>query len=100
MAQTPAASAAVPVLQLIVKGRVQAVTRHQGANGETFRTLLRTPAPDSYSSPGTFEVRSRRRIGQEGQEVEVACDLLGFARSFSTKAGETVRTAEHVLQAV
>jgi hypothetical protein len=90
---------ALPGLRLIVTGRIQQVTKRSGATGDTFRTLVKTPAPDSYSSPGTFEVRSRQRIGSEGQEVKIECDLMGYARSYESKDGDTVRTAEHVLQA-
>lgn len=87
-------------LRLVITGRIQQVTKRAGANGDTYSTLIKTPAPDAYSSPGTFVVRSRKRIGAEGSQVEVECDLLGYARSYETKDGETVRTAEHVLQAV
>lgn len=95
MAQNETQSGIRPALRLVVAGRIQSVKKHN----ETYRTLLKTAAPDAYSPPGTFEVRSRRRLGSEGQEIEVECDLLGYARSFESKAGETVRTAEHVLQA-
>jgi hypothetical protein len=88
-----------PALRLVVTGRVQTVTKRTGAGGDSFRTLIKTPAPDAYSVPGTFEVRSRQRIGSEGNEVTVECDLLGYARSYENKGGDTVRTAEHVLQA-
>lgn len=99
MAQKSENSGSTPSLRLIVTGRVQQVTKRSGQHGDTFRTLLKTPAPDAYSTPGTFEVRSRQRIGAEGQEVQIECDLMGYARSFVTKEGETVRTSELVLQA-
>lgn len=99
MAQSTESKGSTPALRLVLTGRIQQVVKRNGPSGETFRTMLKTPAPDAYSSPGTFEVRSRKRIGSEGQEVAVECDLLGYARSFETKDGETVRTAEHVLQA-
>lgn len=88
-----------PALRLVITGRIQQVTKRQGASGDTFKTLLKTPAADAYSPPGTFEVRSRHRIGAEGQEVSVECDLMGYARSYANKDGETVRTSEIVLQA-
>lgn len=99
MSQKDGSTGSTPTLRLIVAGRVQQVTSRTSNGVQTFRTLLKTPAPDAYSSPGTFEVRSRKRIGAEGQEVQVECDLMGYARSFETKGGETVRTAELVLQA-
>jgi len=87
-------------LTLVVSGRVAQVTQRAGQNGATFFTLLKTPAVDEFSSPGTFEIRSKRRLGSEGATIEVQCDVLGFSRSYERKAdGETVKTAEIVLQA-
>jgi len=97
MAETTGRRPPVPTLR--IAGRVQQVTQRQGQNGTLFLTLLRTPAEDEFSSPGTFELRSKRRIGSEGQMVEVDAQLIGYSRSYERKAdGETVKTAEHVLQ--
>jgi len=95
----PQASPARPALRLVITGQVQSVRTRDGERGKVFHTLLKTPAVDQYSSPGTFEVRSRTRIGTEGAEVTVECDLLGYSRSYKGQDGDTVRTAEHVLQA-
>lgn len=89
-----------PALCILLRGRVERVTQRDGASGKSYRTLLRTPAPDSYTSPGTFEVRSLKRIGAQGDEVEVECSLLGYGRTYDDKEGNKVHTAEHVLQAV
>lgn len=99
MAQAPATQA-IP-LQVTITGLVQQVTqRESAAGGTTFLMLVKTPAPDQFSSPGTFEIRSRKRLGQKGSMIEVLCDLIGYARSYERKSdGETVRTAEAVLQA-
>jgi hypothetical protein len=99
MSQTVSQSGAFPALRLVVSGRIQQVVKRQTQAGDVFKTLIKTPAPDSYSSPGTFEVRSRKRLGSEGQEVSVECDLMGYARQYENKDGETVKTSEHVLQA-
>lgn len=86
-------------LRLVVTGQIQSVRSRDSEKGKVFHTLLKTPAVDQYSSPGTFEVRSRARLGSEGAEVTVECDLLGYSRSYKDKDGGAVRTAEHVLQA-
>lgn len=99
MSQQEVQNGGQPALRLVVTGRVQQVMKRQTAKGDVFKTLVKTPAPDAYSSPGTFEIRSHRRLGAEGSEITVECDLLGYARSYETKDGETVRTSEHVLQA-
>jgi len=95
----PQASPARPALRLVITGQIQAVRSRDGEKGKVFHTLLKTPAFDAYSSPGTFEVRSRSRLGTEGAEVTIECDLLGYSRSYKTQDGDSVRTAEHVLQA-
>jgi len=89
----------VPQLRVVVVGRIAHVSQRQSPRGTVFRTLVKTPAPDPYSQPGTFEVRSDRRIGSQGDEVSVECDLMGYARSYEAKDGATVRTSEVVLQA-
>lgn len=81
-----------------ITGRVVSVTRRQTQQGDSFRTLVRTPAPDPYSSPATFELRSKRRLGQEGGVIEVQAELVGYSRSYESKDGDRVATAEHVLQ--
>lgn len=96
MAEAQARKAPVPSIR--IAGRVQQVTQRTGQNGTTFLTLLRTPAVDEFSSPGTFELRSKRRLGSEGQMIELDCELVGYSRSYERKDGETVKTAEHVLQ--
>lgn len=101
MAQSPAQEMGTPAaLRLWIFGRVDRVTKRTTQNGDTYRTLIKAPAPDQYTPGGTFEVRSRKRIGAEGQEVRIEVELIGYARSYDSKAGETVRTAEHVLQAL
>lgn len=87
-------------LRLVVRGRVEEARQFSGARGVGYRTRIKVPAVDQYTAPGTFEVRSDRRLGKVGEEIEVECDLMGFSRSYQGKDGETVRTAEHVLQAV
>ena len=91
-------SQATPVLQIVVRGRIDRVTQRDANGAKSFRTLIKTPAPDAYSSPGTFELRSARRLGGTGEEVEVLCNLRGYSRSYDNKDGDKVQTAEHVLE--
>lgn len=85
-------------------GRVAGVRRMSG-QGAHYRTLVRLPAPDQYSSPQTVEVRSDERIGQADDELSLIVQVGGFARSFQGKGehgepGAPVRTAENVLRFV
>lgn len=99
MADPRAAGAPTPGrLTVAITGQIKAVSRKQTAQGESWRTLVRTPAPDPYSSPATYELRSKRRLGQEGGVLEVTAELIGYSRSYETKEGDRITTAEHVLQ--
>lgn len=97
------AQAEKPVsVQARLVGRIAHV-RSVGTQGtKTFRTLLKLPAPDSYSSPSTVEVRSTERLGPVDGDVSILVIIGGFPRSFEGKGergepGETVRTAENTL---
>lgn len=61
-----------------LKGRIES---HRMYNGQYF-TEFATPAPDAYSKPQTFQLRSKSQLGQPGQEITVLCRLEGFLESF------------------
>lgn len=101
MAEAQAAKAA-QVLDGVARlvGRITQVRKLNGQSGPTCRTLMRLPAPDSYSSPQTVEVRGER-FGQVGEEVAVIVSLGGYPRTYETRGdhgepGESVKTAENV----
>lgn len=100
MTQASQANGAPSPLRLTVTGRVELVTKKQTAGGDLFLTLVKSPSADPYSAPGVFEVKSRARLGGIGSEVAQLCEVRGYSRSYKNADGETVRTAEHVLQAV
>jgi hypothetical protein len=67
----------VPTPGLVrVVGRVE--QSRQTAKAGTYRTLVTLPAPDAFKHPSTVEVRSKARLGAQGHEVDVLCNLLGF----------------------
>lgn len=61
-------------MKVEVNGRVERVTRVK----DLFLTVVRTPAPSAYDHPDVFELRSRKSIGRQGDEVKVACTIHGF----------------------
>lgn len=73
------ATVALPsrVMEVTIKGRVEAFRRHEGK----FYTEIRCPAPDAYSSPSTVEVRSDEKLGEKAEDVTVRCRLSGFGRT-------------------
>ena len=87
---TPAATTAKTIpMQVLVRGRIDAVRRHD----KTIYTRIITPAPDPYSRPQTVEIRSKQRLGQPGDEVAQLATLGGYARkpfrSTDKETGET-----------
>ena len=74
---TPAATTAKTIpMQVLVRGRIDAVRRHD----KTTYTRIITPAPDPYSRPQTVEVRSKQRFGPPGEEIDQLGILGGYAR--------------------
>ena len=100
MAQTHTPSAVSRAVLCTIAGRIDHVSSRDTNGATTYRTLVTVPALDEYSSPGQYEIRSRKRVGRPGDTIAQACQLRGYKRSFETKAGEQVKTAEHVLEAV
>ncbi|POR10945.1 single-stranded DNA-binding protein [Diaphorobacter sp. LR2014-1] len=89
-------------MQVLIRGRIDAVRRHD----KTTYTRIVTPAPDPYSRPQTVEVRSRQRLGQTGDEITVLAQLGGYTRkpfrSIDKETGETtmVTPVDHTVDAV
>ncbi|WP_147694514.1 hypothetical protein [Vogesella mureinivorans] len=60
--------------QATLAGRVNAVRK---ADDSVF-TEVTLPAPDQYSPPATVEIRSRKRLGQVGETIEVPVICGGY----------------------
>ena len=100
---TPAATTAKTIpMQVLVRGRIDAVRRHD----KTTYTRIITPAPDPYSRPQTVEIRSKQRLGQPGDQVTQLGFLGGYARKpfriTDKETGETttVILVEHIVDAI
>lgn len=53
-------------------------------------TVLFTPAPDPYSNPSTFEIRSKKRLGTIGEEIpSLLCNLSGYHKKSIYRDKET-----------
>ncbi|UDM18320.1 hypothetical protein [Vogesella sp. XCS3] len=62
------------VNQAVLAGRVNAVRKSDDA----VFTEVTLPAPDQYSAPATVEIRSRKRLGQIGETIEVSVVCGGY----------------------
>jgi hypothetical protein len=83
-------------------GRIEASKFHEGVH----YTQVLTPAVDAYSRPQLLEVRSKRKMGQRGEEITFFALVGGYKRkSYQVKdkqTGEivTVDPVEHTLDLV
>lgn len=95
----------LPMSQARISGRVDYVRKAKFKEGQRILTLVKLPAPDSYSSPQTIEIRSVERLGSPGDDITCIVAIGGFGRSFDMKDedsedSKTVRTATIVLNHV
>ena len=64
-----------------IKGRIKSFKKVQPKNGNDFvSTLITRPAKDAYSHPTTFSVNSLSRIGAEGADIALKCELRPYVR--------------------
>lgn len=93
--------AALP-MHVIVKGRIESSKTHDGKRN----TKIMTPAADEYSRPQLVEVRSKQRVGENGDLVTLNCLLGGYQRkAYQVKDKETgeiktVVPVEHTLDLI
>ncbi len=60
--------------QALLAGRVNSVRKAD----DTVYTEVTLPAPDQYSQPAVVEVRSRKRLAQAGETIEVLVTCGGY----------------------
>lgn len=79
-----------PLCVVHIAGRVTHRRRYktrEGAVGYSF--IIKTPAPDAFTSPGTLEVHSSMVLGEVGEDVHVVCRLSGYGRSYNVTDPDT-----------
>jgi hypothetical protein len=92
--------------QAFISGRIAFRRRMKTTDGSYWMTVLKTPAPDSFSHPGTIEVMSDQSIGNTGDDWSGIVTLTGYPRSYDGKpdpqTGEIQRihTADNRLRVV
>lgn len=96
MAQTeagksgPAATQTAPLGVVHIAGRITHRRRYKTREGQpAYSFILKTPAPDAFTSPGTLEVHSSMVLGEVGEDVEVTCRLSGYGRSYTVTDPDT-----------
>jgi hypothetical protein len=89
-------------MHVFVKGKIDASRRHD----QTRYTRVITPSPDAYSRPQLIEVRSKKQLGDKGDEISITCTLGGYTRKpfkvTDRDTGEisTVTPVDHTLDLI
>lgn len=60
-------------------GQVRDVRKHE----DWVYTRITLPAESPYESPAVVEVRSKKRLGQPGEEIQVSARVGGYLKRFS-----------------
>ena len=109
MEQTQQQTKPAPKLQpgqSVISGRIAFRRRMKTTDGSYWMTVLKTPARDSFSHPGTVEVMSDQSIGSPGDDWNGIVEITGYPRSYDGKpdpqTGEIIRvhTADNRLRVV
>ncbi|OQS34738.1 MULTISPECIES: hypothetical protein [Chromobacterium] len=91
MAEQPTSKPSLSANMAVVIGRIKAVRK----SDDFVHTEVIQPAPDEYSMPGVVEVRSRKRLGDIGQDVHIKVQCTGYyGKPFDSKdkvTGEIVK---------
>lgn len=70
------------------------------ASGRVFLTLARLPNPDAFTSGGTVEIRSSKRLGSPGESWRGWARVGGYPRTYRDSEDHPVRTANNTLSLV
>lgn len=91
----------IPLMHVRIAGKIQHTRRGNGI----FYTVVVSPARDEYSHPSRVEIRSRDRLGQNDDVINVICQLSGSVREFNYRdknTGESMTgfDARHYLEVI
>jgi len=62
-------------LKLRLQGKLDKFEKFDGKNGPIYESLVILPAPDEYSSPHRFSVKSDRQIDKQGASVDIQVSI-------------------------
>ena len=63
-----------------IKGKLIKVITHDSPNGNVYEHVVNLPADDPYGHPPGLTIKSKSRIGNEGEEIRavVRCSRRGY----------------------
>lgn len=82
--------------QTVISGRLEDTSSFESKGQRVHESLIKTPAPDEYSHPGTLMVQSKYKLGNKGEQVTVHCECTGFPQSWTDKDGVVKNSARNI----
>lgn len=79
----------LPVPEVTIFGRIANRRRIQTKSGAQIVHVVKLPAPDSFTSPQTIEVRGVKSLGNVGDDVSFKVRVGGYGRSYKVTDAET-----------
>jgi hypothetical protein len=73
-------------------GKLERVEKHDGQHGLIYESLVTLPAPDAYTTPPRFFVRSSTQLAKEGQQVDIVVGIK--SRYWKANSGRIIYTPE------
>lgn len=95
----------LPAPEVTIFGRIANRRRIQTKSGAQIVHVIKLPAPDSFTSPQTIEVRGSKPLGQVGEDCTFKVRVGGYGRSYKVTDAETgelqtIPTADNSLTVV
>lgn len=82
-------SNATPMGVCTLKGRIASKRSYVSKGGRVFCAVIKLPAPDEFSHPGTVEVQASTQFGDVGSDVVCRVRVSGFPDSYRKTDPET-----------
>jgi hypothetical protein len=91
---------AVSNLKITIQGKLI----EQRKDEDVYYTVLIMAAPDGYSQPKPFEIRSRRSLGNKGEVVTIDCEVGSYYKRaydlIDKQTGEFLRRVKPIALAL
>ena len=72
-------------MKVQLTGRIESQDFYNG----NYTTVIATPAPDAYSQPSSYKIRSSNQLGSVKSEITVWVEISGFVKDKPYKDRQT-----------
>jgi hypothetical protein len=76
---------ALPMGHALLKGKISNRRRINGSDGQFWLTVIKLPAKDEFSHPGTVEVVSHAPVGDVDNDWQGVVEVTGYPRFYNSK---------------